>query len=74
MCADFPDSQASLITLPHVAVITPQVAQSLPRNFLNCVLGTAAVHMAARSPGNRSVERFALEIKVRLFESINTAF
>jgi hypothetical protein len=74
ICAEIPGSDYLPITLRKVAAISPDAAQSLPRDFLNCILGTTAVHMAARNPGNRPVERLALEAKVCLFESINTAF
>jgi hypothetical protein len=57
-----------------MAPITPRVAQTLPRNLLNCLLGNAAVHMALRHPGNPSVERLVLEAKVSLFEGISSAF
>lgn len=74
ICAEIPGSKDLPITLHKVAAISPDIAQSLPRDFLNCILGTAAVHMAARNPGNRSIERMALEAKVCLFESISAAF
>jgi hypothetical protein len=47
---------------------------SLPREILNCILGVAAVHMAARNPANRAMERIALETKVSLFQGINRLF
>lgn len=50
------------------------MAQSLPRDFLNCILGVAAVHLAVRNPGNRPIQNLALEAKVGLFEGINAAF
>ncbi|KAH7073583.1 hypothetical protein BKA63DRAFT_36278 [Paraphoma chrysanthemicola] len=74
MCAVTPRSRNSLITIPKIAAITPRVAQNLPRNLLNCILGNAAVHMALRHPGNSSVEQLTLEAKVSLFEGISSAF
>ncbi|KAF2826500.1 hypothetical protein CC86DRAFT_406762 [Ophiobolus disseminans] len=62
------------VTIRKIALISPQVAKALPRDFLNCVLGTAAVHMAERNPGNRQIQNLALEAKVFLFEGINAAF
>jgi hypothetical protein len=74
MCAELPGTGQVSVTLGKVATISPLVAQTLPRDLLKCILGIAAVHMAARNPGNRPVERLALEAKVCLFESINSAF
>jgi hypothetical protein len=54
--------------------MTPRAAQELPRDILNCILGTAAVHMAVRNPGNQAIGQLALEMKVSLFEGINNAF
>ena len=50
------------------------LVQSLPREILNCILGIAAVHMAACDPGNRALERTALEAKVAMFERITHLF
>lgn len=57
-----------------LAPLTPEAVQKLPRDLLNCILGIAAVHLAARHPGNRQIERVALETKVGLFQGINRLF
>jgi hypothetical protein len=59
--------------VPALTTINPQAAQLLPRNVLHAILSTAAVHMAARNPGDRSVGRLALEMKNRFLEGMNNA-
>lgn len=55
----------------HIAQISHEVAQRLPRTIVDCILGIAAVHMASRNPGNKMLERLALETKVKVFQSHN---
>lgn len=50
------------------------MARLLPRDISNCIFGVAAVHMAAQNPGNRALERLALETKVRVFHNITGLF
>jgi len=54
-----------------IATITQENAQKLPKSIVNCILGVTAVHMASRQPGNRALERLALETKVNVFQSHN---
>jgi hypothetical protein len=74
LCAELTGSEGHPVILPSLARISPQAAQELPRDILNCILGTAAVHMAFRNPSNQAIGRLALEMKVRLFQGINNAF
>jgi hypothetical protein len=74
LCAEHSGREGHLIILPSLATISPRAAQELPRDVLNCILGTAAVHMAVRNPGNQAIARLALETKVNLFEGINSTF
>jgi hypothetical protein len=69
-----PQSYHLPISLQRIAPISPEMARQLPRDISNCILGVAAVHMAWQNPGNRSIERLALETKVRVFQSINGLF
>jgi hypothetical protein len=73
MCADTVGVRQHPIVVPALATITPQVAQSLPRDILNAILSIAAVHMSVRNPGNRSIGRLTLEMKSRFFEGMNNA-
>jgi hypothetical protein len=54
--------------------MSPDAVRGLPRIFLNCILGVAAVYMAVRNPGNCRIERLALETKVSVFEGMSNAF
>lgn len=56
----------------RLAPLSHETAQRLPRTIVNCILGIAAVHMASRNPGNRALERLALETKVNVFQSHNS--
>jgi hypothetical protein len=55
----------------YIAPLSPEMAEKLPRIIVNSILGIAAVHMAARNPGNRALERLALETKVNVFQNHN---
>ncbi|CAO2648291.1 Nn.00g075580.m01.CDS01 [Neocucurbitaria sp. VM-36] len=72
--ASYLGSDLSLKVVLQIARLSPEAVQNLPRDVLNCILGTAAVHMAVRHPGNRPMQRLALETKVTLFQGINRLF
>jgi len=74
ICTGHSDSGQIPITLRRIAPLSPDIVQTLPPDFLNCVLGISAVHMAGRNSGNRQIQNLALEAKVKLFEGINSAF
>jgi hypothetical protein len=61
------------VVVPALAIITPRVAQLLPRMLFHAILSTAAVHRAARNPEDRSIGRLALEMKNRFLEDMNNA-
>jgi hypothetical protein len=70
----FLEQQGHPIILTQLAEISPRAARELPRDLLNCILGTTAVHLAVRNPDDPAIVRLALEVKVGLFEGINNAF
>lgn len=55
----------------QIAPLSEDIWSRLPRDFANGILGAAAVHMASRQPGNRAVEKTALEIKAAVFKGFN---
>jgi hypothetical protein len=74
LCVEQSPSPQLPVTIEKTATISPEAAHQLPRDILNCLLGVSAVHMAARNPGNLSIERLSLETKVGLFQSIKNLF
>ncbi|KAF2688724.1 hypothetical protein K458DRAFT_151697 [Lentithecium fluviatile CBS 122367] len=71
ICAERITSEETQFINQHIAPLSHETAQRLPRSIVNCILGIAAVHMASRNPGNRALERLALETKVNVFQSHN---
>jgi hypothetical protein len=74
ICSTYPERNQHPVTHRRLATVTPDAVRELPRIFLNCILGVAAVHMAVRDPGNRSASQLALETKVGVFECMSIAF
>lgn len=74
MCAKHVEAAEHPLASDRLARLTPQIARSLPKDFLNCIIGISAIHMSIRHPGNSAVTRLALEMKNELFEGINNAF
>ncbi|KAF2729876.1 hypothetical protein EJ04DRAFT_58091 [Polyplosphaeria fusca] len=71
MCAEHVTFEESKFITRSIAPLTMDVIEKLPRDIVNCILGIAAVHMASRHPGNRPLERLALETKASVFHSFN---
>jgi hypothetical protein len=74
MCKEHSISEQHPMTSPKLASITTRVAHELPRDILNCILTTSAVHYAARDPQNQAIGRLALEMKAGLFEGMSNTF
>jgi hypothetical protein len=74
ICSTYPERNHHPVTHRRLNIVTPDAVRELPRIFLNCILGVAAVHMAVRDPGNRSASQLALETKVSVFECMSIAF
>lgn len=71
MCAETVTFEESKFINRMIAPLSREMMKKLPRVVVNGILGNAAVHMASRQPGNASLERLALETKVKVFQSFN---
>ena len=71
ICAERITSEEPKFIDRSIAPLSHDMIQRLPRSIVNCILGIAAVHMASRNPGNRVMERLALETKENVFQSHN---
>jgi hypothetical protein len=71
MCAEHVTFQQTNFIAREIVPLSLELIEKLPRDLVNCILGNAAVHMASRQPGNRQLERLALETKVNIFQSFN---
>lgn len=71
MCAETVTFEQTNFIQREISQLSPEHMQKLPRVLVNCILGVAAVHRASRQPGNRPVERLALEAKVKVFQCFN---
>jgi hypothetical protein len=74
MCSEYPSHNQHPINHHKLATIDPDTSRRLPRIFLNCILGVAAAHMAAKKQGHCRISRLALETKVSVFEGMSNAF
>jgi hypothetical protein len=74
MCAEHSGPIPFPIISPRLAPLSPERIERLPREALNAILANAAVHMAARSPQNCSIEQLALETKVGVLQSMSQMF
>lgn len=71
ICTEQSGSSDTHFISRDIAKLSQDMVQRLPRSIVNCILGIAAVHMASRNPGNRTLEHLALETKVNVFQSHN---
>jgi hypothetical protein len=71
MCAETVTFEESKFINRAIAPLSRETMKKLPRVVVNGILGNAAVHMASRQPGNATLERRALETKVKVFQSFN---
>ncbi|CAI6333989.1 unnamed protein product [Periconia digitata] len=55
----------------HLAPLSVDTASRLPRIIVDCILAISAVHMSLQNPGNKALERLALEKKVGAYQSHN---
>ncbi|KAF2267582.1 hypothetical protein CC78DRAFT_541535 [Lojkania enalia] len=72
ICAERITHRQSRFVDRHIAPLSFDIIKILPRDIVNCILGNAAVHKASRQPGNRSLERLALETKAKVYQSFNS--
>ncbi|KAF1964852.1 hypothetical protein BU23DRAFT_604551 [Bimuria novae-zelandiae CBS 107.79] len=71
ICAEHISWEQSRFIIRKIASLSQETVWRLPRDIVNGILGNAALHRAARNPGDRSSEQLALKTKNKVLQGIN---